>query len=90
MPQPKISSHPEFLQTAQPLPPHTKHSTSISADGSVKGKYEARKRVRTFWPNILRAKSINVPFRSAKVMFSPTTRPSTWLNWISERAVICS
>ena len=35
MPQPRISIQPSFLQKLQPLPPHLKQETSISADGSV-------------------------------------------------------
>ena len=38
MPQPRISSQPVRLHTGQPFPPHTKHSMSISAEGSVNGK----------------------------------------------------
>ena len=64
MPEPRIYNHPLFLQTGQPLPPQTKHSMSISVDGSVNGKYEARKRTRADSPNILREKSAKVPLRS--------------------------
>jgi hypothetical protein len=51
MPEPRISSHPEALQTRQvcpvfidPLPPHMTHWISISALGSVNGKKLGRKR----------------------------------------------
>ena len=64
-------------QTGQPEPPHKKHSMSISALGSVNGKCEALNLVRTASPNIRRAKSVNVPFRSPKVMLYPTAKPST-------------
>ena len=90
MPAPKISSQPVCLHTLHPLPPQRKHSTSTSALGSVKGKCEARKRTLASGPNMRRAKSANVPFRSLKVMLCPTASPSTCVNWISERAVICS
>ena len=63
MPHPRISSQPEFLHTPHPLPPQTKHSISISAEGSVNGKYEARKRVRAFCPNILMGKINQRPFQ---------------------------
>ncbi len=48
---------------------------SISALGSVKGKCEARKRERTCCPNMRRAKSLSVPFRSPKVMWRPDRQP---------------
>ena len=38
MPQPRISIQPDPLHTLHPLPPHLKQDTSISAEGSVKGK----------------------------------------------------
>ncbi|MCY1460172.1 hypothetical protein D9M71_777060 [compost metagenome] len=54
---------------------------SISADGSVNGKYDGRKRT---WMSSrsknLRRKSVYTPFRSAKLTSSPIHRPSTWLN----------
>src|ERR1700753_304116 len=44
MPQPKISTQPLYLHILQPAPLQMVHDTSISADGSVNGKYEGRKR----------------------------------------------
>ena len=38
MPQPKISTHPEYLHTLHPSPPQIKQVTSTSAEGSVNGK----------------------------------------------------
>ena len=66
MPQPRISSHPLPLQTEQPLPPQTKHSTSISALGSVKGKYEGRRRVCTFAIKKPAHKTVEGAFHIAK------------------------
>ena len=60
--------------------------TEPSAEGSVKGKKEGRKRVRMPSPNIWRANSSSVPFRSPMVMFSSITRPSIWWNtelWVA-------
>src|SRR5205085_11409333 len=65
IPEPRISSHPSCLQKRQPSPPHLKHSTSASADGSVNGKNEGRKRSRDLGPNICRANSSSVALRSA-------------------------
>jgi len=78
------------LQIWQPLPPHMKHSTSISPLGSVKGKYDGRSRVRALLPYNWRANSVSVPFRSPRVMFLPTASSSIWLNCVSERALTCS
>src|SRR5271154_961109 len=44
MPQPKISTQPLYLHMLQPAPLQIVQDTSISADGSVKGKYDGRKR----------------------------------------------
>src|ERR1700743_1607798 len=49
MPQPNISTQPVYLHRLQPNPPQMVQLTSISADGSVKGKYDGRK--RTFVPS---------------------------------------
>ena len=38
IPQPKISNHPEYLQTLQPLDLQIVQDTSTSALGSVNGK----------------------------------------------------
>ena len=55
-----------------------KHSTSTSAEGSVNGKNDGRKRMRDFGPNISRANSSSVPLRSPIVMSRSTASPSTW------------
>src|ERR1700759_1954311 len=44
IPQPKISTQPLYLHMLQPEPLQMVHDTSISADGSVNGKYDGRKR----------------------------------------------
>src|SRR6201998_230233 len=44
MPQPSISTQPVYLHMLRPGPPQMVHDTSISADGSVNGKYDGRKR----------------------------------------------
>src|SRR5574344_152355 len=77
IPQPRISSHPVPLQTGQPLPPHIEHEISISAEGSVKGKYEGRKRICVSFPNISLAKYNNVCFKSANETLVSTYKPST-------------
>ena len=38
IPQPMISSHPEYLHTLHPLPLQIVHHTSSAAEGSVNGK----------------------------------------------------
>src|ERR1700744_2885258 len=40
MPQPKISTQPVYLHILQPAPLQMVHEISISADGSVNGKYD--------------------------------------------------
>ena len=65
MPQPMISSQPVPLQTLQPFPPQRLHDTSISAEGSVKGKYEGRRRIEASSPNISFAKYRSDCLRSA-------------------------
>ena len=45
---------------------------------------------QTAYEHIRRAKSVKVPLRSVIRLKFTTARPSTWWNWISERAVICS
>src|SRR5690606_3031927 len=44
IPQPKISTHPEPLHKLQPAPLQIEQEISISAEGSVNGKYDGRKR----------------------------------------------
>src|SRR5699024_252044 len=64
MPAPKISIHPDFLQTEHPSPLQTLHEISISTDGSVKGKKLGRKRISRSSPKIFFANKFNVPFKS--------------------------
>ena len=80
MPEPRISSQPPCLQSRQPAPRQRKHSTSTSAEGSVNGKNEGRKRILDCGPNISRANSSSVPLRSPIVMLRSTASPSTWWN----------
>src|SRR5690606_11847643 len=49
IPQPKISTQPEPLHKLHPAPLQIVHEIYISAEGSVNGKYEGRK--RTFVPS---------------------------------------
>lgn len=56
MPHPSISTHPVPLQNEQPLPPHRLQEMSISALGSVNGKYEGLRRIFVSGPNICLAK----------------------------------
>ena len=56
MPEPAISTQPEYLQTLQPFPLQIKQVISISAEGSVNGKYEGRYRTFVSCPNISLAK----------------------------------
>src|SRR2546427_6028725 len=44
MPEPRISIQPVCLHVGQPVPPQIWHCTSISAEGSVKGKNDGRNR----------------------------------------------
>src|SRR4029078_6234305 len=78
IPHPRISSQPVCLQTLQPLPPQRVQLISISALGSVNGKYEGRKRTFTSLPYISLTKKYKVCFRSAKETFSSIYNPSTW------------
>ena len=72
MPHPAISSQ-------RPLSGPLMNATSISADGSVNGKKEGRKRTsRSSLSKKLRRKSAMTPFRSAKLTSSPIQSPSTW------------
>ncbi|MOA60556.1 hypothetical protein D3C78_1854630 [compost metagenome] len=68
------------MHTRQPLPEHITHCMSTSADGSVKGKNDGRKRTPSGFSKNTRRNSSMVPLRSAKLMFSSTSRPSTWWN----------
>ena len=80
MPQPRISIHPVPLHAGQPLPWQSWHSTSISADGSVKGKNDGRNRVRVLGEKNRWAKWISVALRSTNEIPSSTASPSIWLN----------
>src|SRR3569623_250716 len=70
MPQPKISTQPVYLHILQPGPPHMVQLMSISADGSVNGKYDGLKRTLVPSPYNSCTKWYNVCFRSAKDTFS--------------------
>ena len=54
-----ISIQPVRLQALHPSPPHSWQETSTSAEGSVKGKKEGRKRVRVRGPALLEALGIH-------------------------------
>ena len=53
MPQPSSSIQPEYLHLRQPDPPQKGQLICTSAQGSVKGKKDGKKRVRTLDPNKL-------------------------------------
>ena len=60
--------------------------TSTSAEGSVKGKKEGRKRTCAAGPQKRRANSASVAFRSTNVADSSTTSPSICANagvWVA-------
>ena len=69
MPQPSISTHPVFLQNEHPLPPQIWQDMSISAEGSVNGKYDGRSLICVSLPNISWANSSKTCFKSAKDTF---------------------
>ena len=71
MPEPRISIQPVPLHAGHPMPPQTPHCTSISADGSVNGKNDGRKRVRDA-PKKRSANRFSVALRSTKLMPSST------------------
>ena len=73
-----ISIQPVPLQAEHPLPPQIRQLTSISADGSVKGKNEGRNRTDVSLPKKACAKWLRVAFKSTKEIPSSTTRPSIW------------
>ena len=60
---------------------------SISAEGSVNGKYDGRNRnCRSSLSKNLRQNSVNTTFKSLKLTFSPIHRPSHWWNigeWVA-------
>ncbi len=76
MPQPRISIQPVPLQAGQPVPWHSWHSTSISAEGSVNGKKEGRNRTLVVGVKNRCAKWTNVAFRSTNEIPSSTASPS--------------
>ncbi len=78
MPQPPISSQPLPEQIRHPRPSQNTQLKANSALGSVKGKKSGRKRMWQSGPNSSRASTSSVPRRSAKVMPSSTSSPSSW------------
>src|SRR5690606_254347 len=86
MPQPRISnqSSPSFRVS---LPPERSQRMSISAEGSVKGKWCGRKRACTASSSKKRAmKAASVVFRWPMWMSRSITRPSIWWNigvWVA-------
>src|SRR6266550_3877029 len=80
MPEPRISIQPVCLQAAQPEPPQIWHCTSISADGSVNGKYDGRNRTLVVGEKMRRTNVASVALKSTNVMPSSTTRPSICSN----------
>jgi len=68
------------LQAGQPVPWHSWHSTSTSADGSVNGKNDGRKRTFTPAAKKRRAKKVIAALRSTKLMPSSTHSPSICVN----------
>ena len=78
MPHPKISTQPVCLQKAQPLPPQMSQLISISAEGSVNGKYDGRNLIFVSVPNISRANNKRTCFKSVNDTFLSTYNPSTW------------
>jgi hypothetical protein len=72
---------PEPPHSIQPGPPFfCGNHRSVSADGSVNGKYDGRSRTRASGPNIARANASSVPFRWAIVRPLSIASPSTWWN----------
>src|SRR5689334_2888477 len=80
MPEPRISIHPVCLQVGRPAPLQIWHCTSISAEGSVKGKKDGRNRTRVSDVKNRRAKVASVALKSTNVMPSSTARPSICSN----------
>ncbi len=80
MPEPRISSH----DSPSPIfscPPDQSQRMSTSAEGSVKGKCEARKRSSTEGTSKkARQNSSSTHFRLAMLMSRSRARPSTWWN----------
>ena len=81
MPEPPISSQPVPLHSRQVeragrLPWQRKHEASTSAEGSVKGKKLGRRRIPVSGPKKRWTKAMSVAFRSSKLTFLSTCRPS--------------
>ena len=70
----------DHAAAAQLDPPPSGVDMSNSADGSVNGKYDGRRRVVRSSPNSAFTNASMVPARSANVMSRSTTRPSIWWN----------
>src|SRR2546429_8351447 len=66
MPEPRISIQPVCLHVGQPVPPQIWHCTSISAEGSVKGKNDGRNRTRVSVLKKRRAEAARVALKSTK------------------------
>ena len=80
IPEPRISIQPVCLQAAQPEPPQIWHCTSISADGSVNGKYDGRNRTLVVGEKMRRANVASVALKSTNVIPSSTANPSICSN----------
>ena len=76
MPEPSTSSQSSPSPTFT-VPSCHEHWMSTSAEGSVKGKCEARKRVFTGLPKKAERNSSSTHLRFAMVMSVPMARPST-------------
>ncbi len=66
--------------TRRSLPPQPKQPMSTSALGSVKGKKLGRSRTAGRAPKSRRTACVSTPFRSAKVTWRSTMKPSIWWN----------
>ena len=80
MPQPPSSTQPVPEHTVQPLPSQNTHVMANSADGSVNGKNDGRKRALMSGPKSAWMNASIVPSRSPSVMPWSTARPSIWWN----------
>ena len=90
MPHPSISTQPVCLQKPHPTPPQMWQEMSISADGSVNGKYDGRRRIFVSGPNSSRANVSITCLRSVKLTFSSMYKPSIWWKKQCARAVMAS
>src|SRR2546430_5191066 len=75
MPEPRISIQPVCLHVGQPVPPHIWHCTSISAEGSVKGKNDGRNRTGVSAAKKRRAKGAGGGLKSTKPIPPPPPGP---------------